>query len=48
MNTDNFRLIHQNVLSVGIMYPKNFISRCKEMENERVEEDVIAAFRLLG
>jgi len=34
----------QNVFSVGIMYPENFISRCKEMDNECVEEDVIAAF----
>jgi hypothetical protein len=34
----------QNVLSVGIMYPENFIARCKEMDDECVEEDVIAAF----
>jgi len=34
-----------NVFSVGMMNPENFIARCDEMGNERVEEDVIAAFR---
>lgn len=33
-----------NVLSVGMMNPDNFIWRCKEMDGETVEEDVIAAF----
>ena len=33
-----------NIFSVGMMNPDNFVARCKEMENEIVEEDVIAAF----
>jgi len=33
-----------NVFSVGMMNPENFIARCNEMDNESVEQDVIAAF----
>ena len=33
-----------NVLSVGMMNPDNFIWRCNEMANEKIEEDVVAAF----
>ena len=35
-----------NVFSIGMMNPENFISRCNEMNNESVEENVIAAFQV--